>query len=82
MSGKTHHLRVTNVHIAKAGDLNETMIWTVLKNALPLRGEMCYSASGYVVYRLILNQALGRAPYSHRVPTPLPLGERRQVEII
>ncbi len=37
--------------IPKEVDVNETRIWAVLKNVLPLGGEMCYSASEYVVYR-------------------------------
>jgi hypothetical protein len=44
------------VEISKAGDVNETRIWTEQKNVLPLLGARCATVfQGYVVFRHVVN---------------------------
>ena len=49
-------LMENSVEISKAGDVNETRIWTVLKNVLPLKEARCATVyQGYVVFRHVVN---------------------------
>jgi hypothetical protein len=56
---------VRNYTIVEIQYLNETRTWFSTAEYIPLRGEVCNSVSGYVVYRHVLNH---KGYYRHMIP--------------